>query len=262
MPTLLDHAESPLVKIMLIGHSGSGKTGALTSLVKAGYKIRILDMDYGLDALVNHVKAECPDKLQNVSFMQFRDKTKIGPAGPMVVGAPKAFTSAVKALDLWEDGTVPSDWGHDYILVVDSFTNLSRAAFAWARQMNPTAKDPRQWYAAAQQVLEDTVATLTTDDFKAHVILMSHIELTTKADGSVEGFASSIGKALGPKLPRFFNTLVALETQGSGKNVKRVLRTVPTGMLTLKNPAPMKIEAEYPIETGLATLFSKLSGKA
>lgn len=262
MPTLEDHAAAPLVKLMAIGHSGAGKTGALTSLVKAGYQIRILDMDFGLDALVNHVKAECPDKLKNVGYMQFRDKTKIGPAGPMVVGAPKAFTSAVKALDMWEDQTVPSTWGPDYILVIDSFTNLSRAAFAWARQMNPTAKDPRQWYAAAQQVLEDTVATLTSDEFATNLIVMSHIELTSKADGSVEGFASSIGKALGPKLPRFFNTLVAFETSGSGKSVKRVLRTVPTGMLTLKNPAPMKIEAEYPIETGFATLFSKLSGKS
>lgn len=262
MPNLTAHAEAPLVKLMAIGHSGAGKTGALTSLAKAGYKIRILDMDYGLDALVNHIKQECPDKLKNVSVMQFRDKTKITPSGPMVVGAPKAFTSAVAALDKWEDGTVPSTWGKDYILVVDSFTNLARAAFAWARQMNPTAKDPRQWYAAAQQVLEDVVATMTSDDFNTNLIVMSHIELTTKADGSVEGFASSIGKALGPKLPRFFNTLVAFETAGSGKNVKRVLRTVPTSMLTLKNPAPMKIEVEYPIETGLATLFSKLSGKS
>ena len=91
MPSLADRQAAPLVKIMLIGHSGAGKTGALTSLVQAGYKLRILDMDQGLDALVNHVQATCPDKLPSVGYMSFRDSYKITPTGPTVVGAPRAL---------------------------------------------------------------------------------------------------------------------------------------------------------------------------
>lgn len=262
MPSITARAASPLVKLMLIGHSGAGKTGALTSLAKAGYRLRILDLDEGLDSLVNHVSAECPEALDRIDFMSFRDKWKIGPAGPAVDGAPKAFVNAVKALDRWEDGTNPGEWGADTILVIDSLTNLGRAAFAWAQMMNPASKEPRQWYGASQQALENVIATATGGDFRTNLIVMSHIDLVTLPDGTVQGFATSIGKALGPKIPRYFNTLLAVEAKGQGANVKRVIRTLPTGLLTLKNPAPMKVEAEYPIETGLATLFSKLSGKS
>lgn len=261
MPDLSQRTANPVVKIMCVGHSGSGKTGALTSLAKAGYKLRILDLDEGLDALVHHIKEECPDKLSNIGYMSFRDSYKITAAGPVVKGSPRAFTGAVGALDKWEDGTVPSEWGTDHILVLDSLTNLGRAAFAWARQMNPSTKEPRQWYFTAQDAIENVIATLTGADFTAHVIVMSHIDLRTQGDGTVQGFASSIGAALGPKLPRYFNTLVALETVGVGKMVKRRFKTYPTAVLgTIKNPAPSKIEAEYPIETGLATLFEKLRG--
>jgi hypothetical protein len=260
MPALSDFSRE-FVKIMLIGHSGSGKTGALTSLAKAGYRLRILDLDAGLDALINHVEAECPNAAANIDFMSFRDSYKIGPAGPQVSGAPKAFVNAVRSLDKWEDDSTPSDWGADTILVIDSLTNLGRAAFAWAKQMNPASKEPRQWYMAAQSALEDVIATATGADFRTNLIITSHIDLRSMPDGTFQGFATAIGQALGPKIPRYFNTMVALEAKGQGKNVKRVLRTVPTSTLTLKNPAPMKIEAEYPIETGLATLFSKLSGK-
>lgn len=258
MPPLTDHSTSDFVKMMLIGHSGAGKTGALTSLAKAGYRIRVLDLDNGLDALVHHIKAECPEALKRIDYMSFRDSWKVGPAGPQVVGAPKAFVNAVKALDKWEDGSVPSEWGGESILVIDSLTNLGRAAFAWAQQMNPTAKEPRQWYGAAQNALENVISTATGEDFRTNLIVMSHIDLITMPDGTTQGFATSIGKALGPKIPRYFNTLVALEAKGSGANVKRVLRTLPTGLLTLKNPAPMKVEAEYSISTGLAQLFEKL----
>jgi hypothetical protein len=261
MPALTSRTTTPLVKLMLIGHSGAGKTGALTSLARAGYRIRIIDLDSGLDALVNHLQAEEPAALSRIDYMEFRDSIKVGPAGPMVQGAPRAFVNAVKAMDKWEDGSCPAEWGPESILVIDSLTNLGRAAFWWAKAMNPGAKEPRQWYFAAQSAIEDVIATATAEAFGTNLIIMSHIDLIEAKDGTVQGFASSIGKALGPKIPRYFNTLVALETKGQGKQVKRTLKTLPTSQLILKNPAPMKIEAEYPIETGLADLFSKLSGK-
>ena len=51
MPSLANHQSNEFTKLLIEGDSGSGKTGALASLVKAGYKLRILDMDNGLDAL-------------------------------------------------------------------------------------------------------------------------------------------------------------------------------------------------------------------
>lgn len=257
MPSLTDHQSSKFVKLFFIGNSGSGKTGALTSLVKAGYSLRILDLDNGLDALVNHVMAECKDKAANVSFETVRDDYVGSSTGPRIKGAPRAFVHAVQLLDKWTDGTSPKDWGEDTILVVDSLTELGRAAFAWARGMNPTAKEPRQWYKTAQDALEDVVAMLTSESFHTNVILISHIDFREEG-GLTKGFVSSVGKSLGPKLPRFVNTLLLADTTGTGANVKRKIKTLPTAMIDLKNPAPMKIGAEYDLGIGLAEVFKTL----
>ena len=49
MPNLSKHQSSEFTKLLLMGDSKSGKTGALASLVLAGYKLRILDFDNGLE---------------------------------------------------------------------------------------------------------------------------------------------------------------------------------------------------------------------
>jgi hypothetical protein len=258
MGKLSERQKSPVCKLIFIGNSGSGKTGALTSLVKAGYRLRILDMDNGLDALASHVQAECPDKLSSIEYETVRDKYKATPQGPQVAGSPKAYVDAVKLLDRWSDGTVPGEWGQDTVFVLDSLTQLARSAFAWARGMNPGAREPRQWYKTAQDSVEDVIAMLTSETFNTNVIVISHIDIREQKDGTVKGFANSIGSALGPRLPAYFNTWLLAESSGTGKAVKRKIKTMPTTLLDLKNPAPMKIEAELPLETGLATVFEKL----
>lgn len=246
------------VKLMLIGTSGAGKTGALTSLVTAGYKLRIVDMDDGLDALMHLVNAECPQNKKNVSYMTFRDSFKMGPTGPVVRGAPKAAVNAINALDKWEDGTVPETWGAEYILVLDSLTLFGQAAYAWAKQQNPLVKEKRQWFQAGQELIQNTIATLTSPQFTANVIVISHIDVRTLEDGTVKGFASSLGEALGPKLPAYFNTLLISEASGTGTARKQQIKTVATTLVDGKNPAPMKIEASYPIKTALADIFTLL----
>jgi hypothetical protein len=259
MTSATNHKTSDFVKLLFIGNSGAGKTGALTSLVKAGYELRIIDLDSGLDALINHVIEADPKLLSKIEYQTFRDKMKMTSIGPQVSGSPKAYVNTLTALERWpDDQSDPAAWGAKKILVIDSMTNLGRAAFLWAKAANPSSKDPRQWFKTAQDLIEDLIANVTSDAFETNVIIISHVELVTMNDNSVKGFASSIGKALGPKIPRFFNTLLLSETAGSGKTVKRRIKTYPTSMIDLKNPAPMRIEAEYPIETGLADLFRLL----
>ncbi len=90
MPTLTHHQSNEYTKLLITGDSGSGKTGALTPLVTAGYKLRILDMDNGLETLKQFVLRECPDKIGNVEFRTLRDKRKASPLGPVIDGQPKA----------------------------------------------------------------------------------------------------------------------------------------------------------------------------
>lgn len=257
MPALEDHHSSKFVKIIYIGDSSTGKTGSLTSLVKDGYNVRILDFDNGIDVLKEFVKRECPEKIKQVDYETVRDKISVGPAGPRVKD-PVAFTNGLKLMDTWYDGSKPSEWGEKTIFVLDSLSAFGRAAFAWARGLNPTAKDPRQWYHAAQQGVEDTIGLLTSEAFHANVIVISHVNYKEVTEGVTKGYTNSIGTALGPVIPRYFNTLILAESSGAGKSVVRTIRTVPSPLIDLKNPAPFKIDEVLPLSSGLATIFNKL----
>ena len=139
MPSLANHQSNQFTKLLLIGDAKSGKTGSLVSLVKAGYKLRILDFDNLLDILKFKAMEECPDKLDNVEFVTVRDNYKAGASGSQIDGKPKAWITAIKLLDNWKyddtDLGRPADWGPDCILIVDSLSRLCDAAYD---SMNPS----------------------------------------------------------------------------------------------------------------------------
>ena len=260
MPSLTEHQSSKIVKMLLMGDSGAGKTGALTSLVKAGFKLRILDMDNGLDSLATYVKRECPDKLANVEYCTLRDSYRASPVGPILDGPPKAFVTAINLLDKWKVGDkdlgVPASWGPECILVLDSLTFFSDAAFDWATTFKPS-KDPRQIYGEAQNAVEHVLALLSGVSFNTNVIVIAHIKFLDMPDGTVRGYPTAVGKALSPTIPRYFNATAMCRTSTGGK---REIVTVSTALVDLKNPASFKMTGVLPIETGLATFFQTLKG--
>ena len=255
-------AENEFVKLLYIGTSGTGKTGSLAPLIADGYNLRILDMDNGTDALKQYISRDSPELLDNLDYITLRDKMKSDrKMGAKVAGTPRAYTNAIGFLDKWDDDSIPAEWGDKTIFVLDSLTLFGRAAFRWAQGMNPTAKDPRQWYGAAQASIQDVIDLLTGGDFHAHVIVISHVDLVELADGTMKGYASSIGKALGPKLPATFNTMLLAESRGSGDNVKRTITTVPTTMIDLKNSKPFSLPKSLPLGSGMSTIFKELRKK-
>lgn len=268
MPTLSHHQSNEYTKLLIEGDSGSGKTGALTSLVREGYKLRILDMDNGLETLKQFILKECPDKIENVEFRTLRDKRKASPLGPVIDGTPSAFIKALKMLDRWkytnEDGTetdlgVPAEWGPDCILVVDSLTFLSDAAFDFREPLSPKGSsgkyDVRAVYKDAQDAIENVLALLTSESFRTNVIVISHIRYVDNPDGTKKGYPTAVGSALSPQIPRYFNSVALCQTSAGGK---RTIQTTATAMIDLKNPKPFAMLPTYPIETGLADFFRVL----
>lgn len=255
MATLDTHQSSEYSKLLYIGDSGTGKTGSLVSLLDAGYHLKILDLDNGLDALVYYAKQLCPDKLSNVEYETYRDEYRASKAGMLIKGSPKAFTQSLEKLTEWSNISDPNT-----IFVLDSGSAWGRSAFEWAKGMNPTAKDPRQWYFVAQQAIESGISMLTGPGFQMNVIVITHVNYKELVEGMNKGYGNFIGTALGPNIAKYFNTLILAESSGSGINVRRKIKTMPTGIIDLKVPNP-KIEKELPLETGLATLFKTLKGK-
>lgn len=267
MAKLSEHQSSKFVKLLYIGDSGTGKTGSLTSLVKAGYSLRILDTDNGLDILRQFVQHECPDRINSIDFETRRDEYKLGSIyqngnivgkGPTVV-KPKAYVECVDLMAKWSDGSDPAEWGPETIFVLDSLSTLSKAAFEWARNMNPAAKDGRQWYGTAQASIENLVGQLTSEAFRTNLIIISHIRYDQEGEsGPRKGTPMTIGASLSGSIGKYFNTVVCAESVGAGASVKRRIKTVPTAEVTLKTPVPFKVTSELPLESGLATLFNAI----
>lgn len=259
MPSLDTLIASPVTKMLLMGDSGTGKTGALAALVKAGYKIRMIDMDNGWESLAAAVKNTCPEKLNTVEVESFRDKYKSTLAGPMLDGTPSAFVNALKLLDHWKVGDKdlgkPSEWGPECVLVLDSLTFFADAAYNWAKFMNPGVKDNRQIYYGAQEGVEHALALLTGESFKTNVIVTAHIKFIDMPDGTKRGYPTAVGSALSPTIPRYFNSVACCQTKPGGK---REIQTLSTAIMDLKNPASFKMANSLPIETGLADFFKTL----
>jgi AAA domain len=257
MPTLDSLIFSPVVKLLLVGDSGTGKTGGVAALVKENYAVRVLDMDAGWESLAAAVRRTCPERLNSVHVESFRDAYKSSPAGPIFDGMPAAFVKALNLLDKWKDLGPPKDWGPGVVLVVDSLTFLSDAAFNWAKSMNPNAKDQRQIYGAAQDAVEHVLALLTGTSFNTNVVVTAHIRYIDLPDGTKRGYPTAVGQALSPTIPRYFNSVAQCQTLPGGK---RTIQTLSTSLIDLKNPASFDMPSSLPIDTGLATFFKTVKG--
>jgi hypothetical protein len=209
---------------------------------------------------------DCPDKIKNVDYETRRDKYKATNVGPIISGQPRAFIDCLGLLTKWSDGTVPAEWGDETILVVDTFSGLAAGAFEWAKGFNASLPkpnpDPRSIYFIAQQALEKVIDMLTGAGFACNVIVISHIDYKEREDGVTKGYARAIGSALGPIIPKYFNTVLLCETKGAGLNTKRMIKTLPTGVVDLKTPTPFRLNQDLPLDIGLATVFEALKSSA
>lgn len=267
MPSLADHQSNTTTKLLLIGDAKSGKTGSLVSLVKAGYKLRIMDLDNLLDILKYMILKECPDKIGNVEFVSIRDKRKAGPTGPVIVGAPKAFSTVLSMTDVWKykEGDTeinlgrPDEWGgEEAILVVDSLSRLCDAAYDYYETIEPRGKkgeyDGRAVYGSAQDGVESWLAHIASKNYNTNVIVICHIAYQEQPDGTTKGFPQGVGQKLSPKIPQYFPSVILYTNKGG----RRTIQTNSTPLIDLANPKPFEMAKEYPIDTGLAQFFEVL----
>lgn len=252
------------MKLLLIGNSKTGKTGSLVSLVKAGYKLRILDMDNLLDILKYFIMKECPDKIGNVEFRSLRDKRQWTPEGPKVT-SPRAYADAVRMMQHWKyedtDLGAPAEWGPDCIFVLDSLSRLCDAAYDFRVPLTPVGKsgqyDARAVYGDAQDAVENNIANLTGEGFGTNLIVIGHVTYQEQPDGTIKGFPQGVGQKLSPKIPQYFSSVLLYNNEGG----KRTIQTNSTPLIDLANPKPFEMGKKYPIETGLADIFEVLTGR-
>ena len=258
MPALTEHQSTKIIKLLLVGDPGTGKTSALASLVKAGYRLRIMDFDNLLTPLVRRLSAE---ERKLVSFVPFRDKLVGTDAGMMVQGTPKALTEASKMLNRWKDATEdlgnPAEWGDKCIVVLDSLSRARDAAMAWGDFITPSGKggkDGRAIVGEAQRAITPILQTLTADAFRTNVIVIAHGTYLDLPDGTKKIYPQGVGQKLTPKIPQYFPNYIRYKN----KNGKRTIQLESDSMIDLANTRPGFLNKELDISTGLAEFFGAL----
>lgn len=290
MAPLSNLTQSPPIKLLLIGDSSSGKTGALASLAVAGFHLRIIDTDKGISILVNYlsdpqspyVKAN-PSAIENVEAVQVSDPLRSA-NGVLVPKKVKGWQRITKLLMDWEDGETKlgpvSSWGPNDILVIDSLSGLSSLALNFHLMLNGvlgtnrTQNESRRDMGATQNYLRSLLELLADEGVKCNVIVISHITTVTEAGGAPKveegkfegptpmGYPSAIGRALSPHVPRYFNNMLVVRAVQIGtRTVHKIFTTsqnLGAQIISAKTAAPLKVKPEYDISSGLADFFQDM----
>lgn len=295
MPAISDHQSQRSTKMLLIGDSSSGKTGALAALAAAGFNLRILDFDNGLDILRGYVTSKespyvqkSPDCAGRVQYLTCTDQFRNVAGAPQPIRAV-AWQRGIEALYHWKelaaDGkTITCDlgqistWSEQDVLVIDSLSTVAEAALRYHLALNGklsqsrTQNESRRDIGATQSLLRSLLQMLYSDSIKCNVIVTSHITLVTESglgpqsEGAVaeadtaRGYPSAIGRALSPHIPRYFNTVLYADVEGSGPSARHYIYTKSRGNVLVKTTAPLRVRDKYELATGLAEYFAAVRG--
>jgi len=265
MARMSEHKSSSVTKMLLVGNSGAGKTGALASLARAGYQLKILDFDNGLDVLANLTSNTQPSTFVEPQFISFTDPMKKDiVTKKLIPGIPTVWTRAVDQLMGNGDKEFGGlgDMTPQDVLVIDSLSFLGKACMNFVLGMNSRLGQRPQLadWGLAQDYLESMLATLYDENVNCNVVVNCHITFIGEKDQPKMGYPEALGKALPGKIGRYFNSMLLVQTSGFGTTAKRQIHTTSVGLIELKNTAPSRVKPVYPIETGLADYFRDVRG--
>lgn len=263
------------VKLLVCAESGSGKTGALASLAAAGYNLRVLDLDNNSSILRNMLtKPNSPYVKANAEVGKFLQscvsisEPRVAKGGKLLMSKAFVWSKVGDMLADWQDGELKlgsiTTWGDRDVLVVDTFTRLCRSAMNFHLMMNgrlnqhPTLYD----YGDVGTLVRAFLEIVSDPEVKCNVILNCHIDnIESKETGLSTDYPKSIGKALSPDVGTYFGTLLKIAKIKRDGVMRQVFQTVPNGTLGIKTTAPFDVQAEYPLESGLAQYFAAVRGE-
>lgn len=254
-------AEQQPIKLLLMGHSGVGKTGSIASLAIAGYRVFLADFENGYHILLDP-KVLPPQYRKNVFVRSFYDKRQ-GPKALPVGGVPRAMQQFYDALSGWKDFVdnkevnlgSPYTWGQQDVLVIDSITTLSDAIELHVQHLNSRLGEPLriQDYGTCQDILHGLFQSLCSPAAPCHVVFIAHLRQLEDGSGGTKWFPQATGKKISPLIGRYFNNSVLLTRDINGN---REMHTTSTIQADMKVAKPSVVPAKMPADLGL--LFKML----
>lgn len=231
MSNIVTTSPIPGFKALMVGESGTGKTHAIRTLLDAGLEVFVLFTEPGMEVLSDIPSdklhwhyippaspdwADMVDSATKINTLSFESLAKMS---DIKKGKYTEFIQILTCLSNFTDertgksfGAV-DDWNTDRVLVLDSLSGLSIAAMNLVTGSKP-CKSMADW-GVAQDNLGRLIDKLATS-LACHFILTAHLEReSNEVTGGVELMASTLGKKLAPKLPRFFSDVVHCIREGA-----------------------------------------------
>jgi hypothetical protein len=292
MPTLTSKPTPQLIKMFLLGYSGTGKSWSYVSLgvpeIIPGWKplqLRVLDFDGKSEEVIRSalslmLKSKTISQAQyDAAFANFdvcvcRENTSVVQTmegrKPVlkfgVVGTAQAWPKAVKQMQTWQ-----KDWDSDTVLIIDSFTYAAKAIVNFSQELNGRLNQELTWreYQGPQQLAENLMTIVA--DIPANAIVIGHqdplelYKVTDRVDDKGEPIKElmdtlvvplSIGQSGRMKLPAQMNHMLVCSADGSGRATRRYIYTEPTVGVTTKTPFYGRCKDRYQIEKGMAEYFA------
>lgn len=229
-------------KILLEGPAGTGKTYAIGTLVdwaaEHGKEVFVLFTENGLETLLGYWVdrgKEIPECLHwhstvtrplnlkslmtaadNAGKLSYESLTKI--SDPSRGGENNAFLKILQACNDFPDdrtgkkfGALDS-WDTSRIIVIDSLSELSNAAFRMIVGNKPTASLPD--YGVSQNNLLNFLR-LITQGIEPTLLLTAHVTRETdEITGGVKLMTKAIGKAMAGEIPQLFSDVIYTVREG------------------------------------------------
>jgi hypothetical protein len=235
----LASATLPGVNVMLMGPAGTGKTRSIGTFVDAfpDGEVFVLSLENGLETLMGYWTDRgkpIPDNLRwhslksaDVSFADMQaNAEKVNTMSLEALAKlpdpnrsrHNQFVELFRALNNFRDDRTGKEfgavntWKPDRALFIDGLTGLNNAALSLV--VGGKAVRSQSDWGIAQQQLEGLLRKLC-DGCACHFGLMAHVERETDAVlGGVKLMASTLGKALAPKIPAMFSDVILTVRQG------------------------------------------------
>lgn len=189
------------IKAIVLGNSGSGKTGELISLASAGYRLWIMDYEDGADILENlirHPPPNCqhwkkltysgPDNPEPGDINVVKISNTFKEFGGSLIAKSDGWERANEALASWKAERKTGDPYFAYtltdrdVLVQDTLSGLADLCVDHVLALNSRAMDgksgsgPRiQDYKQMQGLMDFMMRALACDRMRAHWILNCHV---------------------------------------------------------------------------------------
>lgn len=274
MPGLESHQSNSTTKMLLMGNSGAGKTGALASLAQAGYNLRIFDLDNGIDILKDLLLRQGStyggEAAARVKYQTLTDPMK-SVGGRLVPGRVTVWQRLSQQLTHWkvlgpivdgkaevqEDLGPVATWTPQEVLVIDSLSMAGKAAMYSGMAMNNKIGQKPAWpeWADAQAILEPLLEMLYDEGVKCNVIINTHLHDVAKMNEPSRILPNTgTGRALEPRVGRYFNTILLVKKEGRSHKIL----TETSDPIDLKTPAPGRVKKAYSLESGLAEFFADI----